>query len=249
MTEPSESQVGGREIKVNMKRKNIRGGIWKKPICNEEGEQVYETMCDFHVAKCQAIKDDDTIPQGSIRNCKPKRRSACERLEECSNKNSGSGRTMKYCQETEDGSETKEISLKCLMAGLQCAKVQQIAVHKGECGVCTKESICPKTMTEPSESQVGGRKIKMNMKRKNIRGGIWKKPVCNEEGEQVYESMCDFHIAKCQALKNDDTIPQGSIRNCKPKRRSACERLEECSNKNSGSGRSMKYCQETEDGS
>ena len=98
---------------------------------------------------------------------------------------------------------------------LLCIRVKETRLYlltlhftfKGECNDCTEANVCrPREPTNPKAFRKGGRMNK-RMARLN---GIWKYPVCDRDGEVKFDSLCDFHMARCEAVKDDDEqLPEG----------------------------------------
>ncbi|XP_066913871.1 uncharacterized protein [Clytia hemisphaerica] len=188
--------------RMNKGKKRL-GGIWRRPVCNADGEKEFATLCEFHKARCEAnVNEDEDIPQGSI--CKV---TTCQKLNECLKSKPGRMGTMDYCAKTEDGNETKKMPRKCIKIALACIHSepeQEMMLHLGECKNCDEENVCL-SKTDLREYQIGGRGKVMN-KMKHL---VWMKPICKADGEKLFDDLCGYHMARCEAVKDDKPLPEG----------------------------------------
>ena len=121
-------------------------------------------------------------------------------------RNTNSKNPMNYCSTT----GTKQIPTRCLKLALECMNSkpdQEVLLHLGECKNCDEQNVCLSN-PNPSAFQVGGGR--KNVSRKGPLSAIMKFPVCGADGKELDMDLCAFNVARCQALENEEDVPQGS---------------------------------------
>jgi len=208
------------------RRKGFRRNGPEFRFCASDGSK-YKSLCDFHVAKCVAYKTDKTVLKVKMCNkkkgskkasevcatdgvkyadkcsflkatCKPDDRSYDYiMLARCGSVRVDRKKKPNICVLSQD-EKSVETRQHCEFHKAKCEnRIAPKRFYSGDCGVCTKENVCPFERRRKAEGGKRKRNVRP-MNRKNFR-------VCADDGS-AYDSLCDFHVAKCKKFKEDKVI-------------------------------------------
>jgi len=170
--------------KKNQKKKKggRKGGQRRKQtgVCSTDGVKYTDT-CSFLKETCKP--DDRSYDYIMLARCGAVRADRKKKPNIC------------VLSQDEKSVETRQ---HCEFHKAKCEnRIAPKRFYSGDCGVCTKENVCPFERRRKAEGGKRKRNVRP-MNRKNFR-------VCADDGS-AYDSLCDFHVAKCKKFKEDKVI-------------------------------------------